>query len=100
MISVLPLPLSGFDPSPGRLEYASRSQQALMNIFLLYPFEYIYLSNSMRLELVFLGTVDSSLGRVGHDSFSQQTLMEMVIEGITNKERVCGNPDQPKDIEE
>ncbi|KNH00533.1 leucine-rich repeat protein [Perkinsela sp. CCAP 1560/4] len=54
----------------------------------------------MRFELLFLSTVDPSLGRVDHDSFSHQTLMEMVIDGITNKEKVCGDFAEPKDIEE
>ena len=54
----------------------------------------------MVFELFFLDTVDPSLGRVGHDSFSQQTLMEMVIEEITNKEEICRDADEPKDIEE
>ena len=65
--------------------------------FSLFP---IFLLNSMRFELLFLNTVDPSLGRVDHDSFSHQTLMEMVIEGITNREKVCGDFAEPKDIEE
>ncbi|KNH07801.1 hypothetical protein XU18_1571 [Perkinsela sp. CCAP 1560/4] len=54
----------------------------------------------MRFELLFFETVDSSIGRVDHESLSQQTLMEMVIEEITNKEKICGDVDEPKDIEE
>ncbi|KNH06899.1 leucine-rich repeat protein [Perkinsela sp. CCAP 1560/4] len=54
----------------------------------------------MRFELLLLGTVDSSLGRVDRESLPQQTLMEMVIDGITNKEEICGDLDEPKDIEE
>ncbi|KNH06856.1 hypothetical protein XU18_2366 [Perkinsela sp. CCAP 1560/4] len=54
----------------------------------------------MNFEFLFLDTVDPSLGRVGHDSFSQQALMGMVIDGITNKEMICGDADEPKDIEE
>ncbi|KNH06871.1 hypothetical protein XU18_2344 [Perkinsela sp. CCAP 1560/4] len=54
----------------------------------------------MRFELFFFDTVDSSLGRVDHGSFSHQTLMEMVIEGITNTERICGEGDEPIDIHE
>ena len=58
------------------------------------------LSNSMRFELLLLGTVDSSLGRVDRESLPQQTLMEMVIDGIKNKEEICGDVDEPEDIEE
>ncbi|KNH08125.1 hypothetical protein XU18_1291, partial [Perkinsela sp. CCAP 1560/4] len=54
----------------------------------------------MGFELLFLEAVDSSIGRVAHDSFSQQALMEVVIEGITNKEDICGDADERKEIEE
>ncbi|KNH07217.1 hypothetical protein XU18_2080, partial [Perkinsela sp. CCAP 1560/4] len=54
----------------------------------------------MRFELFFFDTVDSSLGRVDHGSFSHQTLMEMVIEGITNTDEICGEGDEPIDIHE
>ena len=54
----------------------------------------------MRFELVFLDAVDPSLGRVDLESLPQQALMEMVIEGIANKEKICGDVDEPKDIEE
>ena len=40
------------------------------------------------------------LGRLDYASLSQQALMEMVIEGIANKEKICGDADEPKDIEE
>ena len=43
----------------------------------------------MIFELLLVDVVDPSLGRVDHESLSQQTLMEMVIEGITNKEAIC-----------
>ncbi|KNH08940.1 leucine-rich repeat protein [Perkinsela sp. CCAP 1560/4] len=54
----------------------------------------------MRFELLFLDTVDPSIGRVDHDSFPQQALMEMVIEAITNKEAIRGEVEEPNDIEE
>ncbi|KNH06428.1 hypothetical protein XU18_2710 [Perkinsela sp. CCAP 1560/4] len=54
----------------------------------------------MRFELLFLDTVDSSLGRLDYASLPQQELMEMVIEGIANKEAICGDPVDPRDIEE
>ena len=54
----------------------------------------------MRFELVFLDAVDPSLGRVDRASLPQQALMEMLIEGITNKEEICGDADEPTDIEE
>ncbi|KNH06903.1 hypothetical protein XU18_2334 [Perkinsela sp. CCAP 1560/4] len=53
----------------------------------------------MRFQFLFLGTVDPSVGRVDHESLAQQALMEMVIDGITNKEEICGDADEPKDIE-
>ena len=48
----------------------------------------------MRFELVCLDALDSSLGRVDHESLSQQALMEMVIEGITNKREICGDAEK------
>ncbi|KNH05957.1 hypothetical protein XU18_3119 [Perkinsela sp. CCAP 1560/4] len=54
----------------------------------------------MRFELFFLDAVDPSLGRLDYASLSQQALMEMVIDGITNKEKICRDPDAPKEIEE
>ncbi|KNH06613.1 hypothetical protein XU18_2564 [Perkinsela sp. CCAP 1560/4] len=54
----------------------------------------------MTFELVFLNTADPSLGRLDYASLSQQALMEMVIEGIANKEKICGDADEPIDIEE
>ena len=44
--------------------------------------------------------MDPSLGRVDHEALPQQALMEMVIDGVKNKEAICGNPDEEKDIEE
>ena len=54
----------------------------------------------MSFELVFLDAVDTSLGRVDLESLPQQALMEMVIEGITNKEAISGDVDDSTDIEE
>ncbi|KNH07537.1 hypothetical protein XU18_2069 [Perkinsela sp. CCAP 1560/4] len=54
----------------------------------------------MVFKFLFLDTVDSSLGRVDHESFSHQTLMEMVIQGTTDKRAICGDPDEPKSIED
>ena len=54
----------------------------------------------MKFEFLFLDAVDPSLGRVDRESLSQQALMEMVIEGIANKEEICGDPEDPKDTEE
>ena len=48
----------------------------------------------MRFELVFLNTADPSLGRVDYESLPQQALMEMVIEGITNKRKICGDAEK------
>ena len=54
----------------------------------------------MRFKLLLPDTADFSLGRVDHEPLPQQALMKMVIEGITNKEVICGDVDEPKDIEE
>ena len=54
----------------------------------------------MSFELVLLDAVDPSLGRVDRASLPQQALMEMLIYGITNKEEICGDADEPKDIKE
>ena len=53
----------------------------------------------MTFELLFLHAVDPSIGRVDRASLPQQALMEMLIEGITNKEKICGHVDEPRDIE-
>ncbi|KNH06249.1 hypothetical protein XU18_2754 [Perkinsela sp. CCAP 1560/4] len=54
----------------------------------------------MRFELLFLDTADPLLGRLDYASLSQQALMEMVISEITNKEKICGDVDEPEDIEQ
>ncbi|KNH04620.1 hypothetical protein XU18_4188 [Perkinsela sp. CCAP 1560/4] len=54
----------------------------------------------MRFQLLLFSTADSSLGRVDYNSLPQQALMEMVIDGITNKVKICGDIDEPRDIEE
>ena len=53
----------------------------------------------MRFKLIFLDTVDPLLGRVDYESLLQQALIEMVIGEITDNERICGDVDEPKDIE-
>eukprot|EP00009_Paramoeba_aestuarina_P007226 CAMPEP_0201514536 /NCGR_PEP_ID=MMETSP0161_2-20130828/6354_1 /ASSEMBLY_ACC=CAM_ASM_000251 /TAXON_ID=180227 /ORGANISM="Neoparamoeba aestuarina, Strain SoJaBio B1-5/56/2" /LENGTH=268 /DNA_ID=CAMNT_0047911121 /DNA_START=38 /DNA_END=844 /DNA_ORIENTATION=- len=42
----------------------------------------------------------SDLGRLDYASLSQQTLMEMFIDGIDNRELICGSQENPKDISE
>ena len=54
----------------------------------------------MRFQLLFLNTVDPSLGRLDYTSLSQQALMDIVIEAITTNDAICGHVDEPKDIEE
>ena len=54
----------------------------------------------MRFELVFLESVDPWFGRVDRASLPQQALMEMVIDGIANKQKICGDANEPKDSEE
>ena len=58
------------------------------------------LSSSMRFQFLFLDAVDPSLSRVDYESLPQQALMEIVIDGITNKQKICGDANEPKDIEE
>ena len=52
----------------------------------------------MRFELVFLNTVDPLLGRLDYASLSEQAVMEMVIEGITNKEKIRGDIEEWKGV--
>ena len=54
----------------------------------------------MKLELLFFEAVDPSLGRLDYASLPQQALIEMVIYGIKNTKKICGELDEPKDIEE
>ncbi|KNH05535.1 hypothetical protein XU18_3506 [Perkinsela sp. CCAP 1560/4] len=54
----------------------------------------------MRFELLLLDAVDSSLGRVDHESLPQLSLMEMVVKEIANKDDICGDADEPKEIKE
>ncbi|KNH07554.1 hypothetical protein XU18_1775 [Perkinsela sp. CCAP 1560/4] len=42
----------------------------------------------MRVELLLLDTVDPSLGRLDYAPLSQQALMEMFIEEVTNKQLI------------
>ncbi|KNH04093.1 hypothetical protein XU18_3982 [Perkinsela sp. CCAP 1560/4] len=51
----------------------------------------------MKFELVPLNTADPSLGRVDHE---QQRLIKMVIDRITNKEKICGDVDESAGIQE
>mmetsp|Transcript_24555 Transcript_24555/g.38293 ORF Transcript_24555/g.38293 Transcript_24555/m.38293 type:complete len:277 (-) Transcript_24555:109-939(-) len=46
----------------------------------------------------FVGADPSALGRLNYESMSQQALMEMLIDGITNREEICGSKDAPEDI--
>mmetsp|Transcript_9578 Transcript_9578/g.14523 ORF Transcript_9578/g.14523 Transcript_9578/m.14523 type:complete len:232 (-) Transcript_9578:21-716(-) len=43
-------------------------------------------------------TADSALGKVNKSTLSQQTLMELFIEGISNKELICGSTEDPTRI--
>ena len=54
----------------------------------------------MRFALVFLDAADPSLGRLKYTCLLQQALMDMVIDGIANKEKICGDANELKDIEE
>ncbi|KNH06149.1 hypothetical protein XU18_2974 [Perkinsela sp. CCAP 1560/4] len=65
-----------------------------------FTFSHISLKRIYEIRIALLEAVDSSFGRLDYASLSQQALMEMVIEGIANKEKICGDPDEPTDIEE
>jgi len=48
-----------------------------------------------------LSAVESShLGRLDYASLSTQALMEILIEGIENRELICGSTEEPVDIEQ
>jgi hypothetical protein len=51
--------------------------------------------------IVFSHCIDpSTLGRLDYASLSQQALMEMLIDGIENKEEICGSQEGSNDITE
>ncbi|KNH04162.1 leucine-rich repeat protein [Perkinsela sp. CCAP 1560/4] len=54
----------------------------------------------MRLALFCLDTLDPLLGRLDYASLSQQALMELVIEEIINKQKICGDSNEPQDIDD
>ena len=55
---------------------------------------------NMQLYSVFLTiAVDPTLGKVDKSSFSMQTLMELFITGIENREVICGSGEEPDDID-
>ena len=47
---------------------------------------------------ILLLPADPSLGRVGKETFSQQTLMELFIAGMHNAQRICIDDDSPVEI--
>mmetsp|Transcript_39622 Transcript_39622/g.62658 ORF Transcript_39622/g.62658 Transcript_39622/m.62658 type:complete len:227 (-) Transcript_39622:19-699(-) len=48
--------------------------------------------------LTFSLASDTSLGKVDKSSLSQQTLMELFIDKIENKDRICDDPESPSPI--
>ena len=54
----------------------------------------------MVLLYILLLTADASLGKVDKSTLSQQTLMELFTEGITNRSVVCGSHETPEDFSE
>ena len=55
----------------------------------------------MQFQSIFLTAADSShLGRLDYASLSTQALMEILIEGIENREVICGSRQEPADIDE
>ena len=58
-------------------------------------------NSKMNLRLALLSTADTShLGRVDHASLSTQTLMEIFIEGLENRDVICGSTEEPNDIDQ
>ena len=54
----------------------------------------------MNFHSVLLAAADTfHLGRVDKASFPTQTLMEMLIQGIENREVICGSREEPEDID-
>ena len=61
----------------------------------------LLLFDRMQFNLVLLSASDSSdLGRLDYASLSRQALMEIFIEGIENREIICGSAEEPEDIEQ
>ena len=55
----------------------------------------------MQFYSIFLTAADNShIGRVDKASLSTQTLMEIFISGIENKEVICGSAEEPEDIDQ
>ena len=51
--------------------------------------------NSMKVAVLSFDAVDPVLGRLN----SQQALMEMAMEGIISKEKICGDRNEPKHMD-
>ena len=55
------------------------------------------MSSSMISSILFSGA-DPALGRFDHASLSPQAVMEMLIEGLEDVDKICGSREEPKDI--
>ena len=91
------------DISWGILHESSLGSSCYKNVvckyFLLFALLYYRLTDEIRVDL------PQHCGRFAWQSsrrasLPQQALMEMLIYGITNKEEICGDADEPNDIEE
>mmetsp|Transcript_33649 Transcript_33649/g.52606 ORF Transcript_33649/g.52606 Transcript_33649/m.52606 type:complete len:272 (-) Transcript_33649:79-894(-) len=51
-----------------------------------------------RLSSVVVTIDPTPLGKVDKSTLSQQTLMELLIEGIENRELICGSKENPQDV--
>ena len=57
--------------------------------------------SKMKFHALFLAVaVDPALGKIDKSSLPTQTLMEIFIEGIENKEIICGSTEEPTDVDE
>ena len=55
----------------------------------------------MQINFIFFIAADTShLGRLDYASLSTQALMEILIEGIENREVICGSQETPDDVEQ
>uniref|UniRef100_A0A7S4NKW1 Leucine-rich repeat protein n=1 Tax=Paramoeba aestuarina TaxID=180227 RepID=A0A7S4NKW1_9EUKA len=52
------------------------------------------------MSFVYFTAIDPSIGKIDKSALSQQTLMELFVDGITNKERFCGLAHHPRDLSE
>ena len=78
--------------------FCSFLNQSFLN-FIIYHLSIHFLTIYL-MQVNWLYCLDPHLGRFDYSSLPQQASMEILIDGITNREKLCGNKDEPKDIKE